>query len=627
MSDRSTLDPRSQRAAAARADAASSVWVAASAGTGKTKVLTDRVLRLLLAGSRAGAHPLPHLHQGGGRRDGEPPQRAAGALGDGRRRRARAGARGADRRACPDADDARSRAPAVRPRARRAGRHARSRRSTPSASRCCGASRSRPASRRISSVMDERSAGEALAAAREDDARRGARDGALALAEALAEVTRLRRRERLRRAHEPADARARAAAPQPRRRPWRASAPSSARVLDVPPGDDRWRASSPLPAPTAPAMKRRCAARPTPCWRAAASAISERGRRIARLARRRRRRAPPLSTTISARSSPQEGEPCAGHRHQGRWRRSDAERRGARSRAEAERLDAVQAPRARRGVARGDDGAGAARRRACSAPMSGTSEARALLDYDDLIVLKARDLLRRPGVRALGAVQARWRPRPHPDRRGAGHQSRAVGGGRRRWPRNSSPAKARATVPRTVFAVGDAKQSIFSFQRADPRDVRRACASISQRASPAREQRLRASSTLDISFRSTAGGARARSMPCSRAPRRARAWRSTAPRSATSRMPRTAMPGGSSCGRWSSRSDAPTARPWEPPLEQRRASAAAARAWRTRSPRTMRQWLDARRAARGARPARSRPATSWCWCGAATLRRRRWCAR
>ena len=33
------------------ADPASSVWVTASAGTGKTRVLADRVLRLLLAGS------------------------------------------------------------------------------------------------------------------------------------------------------------------------------------------------------------------------------------------------------------------------------------------------------------------------------------------------------------------------------------------------------------------------------------------------------------------------------------------------------------------------------------------------------------------------------------------------
>ena len=43
------LDPEIPQRQAA--DPASSVWVAASAGTGKTKVLTDRVLNLLLAGS------------------------------------------------------------------------------------------------------------------------------------------------------------------------------------------------------------------------------------------------------------------------------------------------------------------------------------------------------------------------------------------------------------------------------------------------------------------------------------------------------------------------------------------------------------------------------------------------
>jgi ATP-dependent helicase/nuclease subunit A len=42
-------DPNRRQAAAADVDA--SIWVAASAGTGKTKVLTDRVLALMLAGS------------------------------------------------------------------------------------------------------------------------------------------------------------------------------------------------------------------------------------------------------------------------------------------------------------------------------------------------------------------------------------------------------------------------------------------------------------------------------------------------------------------------------------------------------------------------------------------------
>ena len=40
------------------------VWLSASAGTGKTHVLTARVFRLLLQGAPR-KYPLPHLHQGG----------------------------------------------------------------------------------------------------------------------------------------------------------------------------------------------------------------------------------------------------------------------------------------------------------------------------------------------------------------------------------------------------------------------------------------------------------------------------------------------------------------------------------------------------------------------------------
>ena len=96
---------------------------------------------------------------------------------------------------------------------------------------------------------------------------------------------------------------------------------------------------------------------------------------------------------------------------------------------------------------------------------------RGLLDYDDLID-KTLELLGRAS-RRLGALQARSRHRPRADRRGAGHQPEAMGDRHARWSPNSSPAPARANVRRTIFAVGDEKQSIFSFQGAAPRAIRR----------------------------------------------------------------------------------------------------------------------------------------------------------
>ena len=139
----STRCPRRSSTASARAsDPARSVWVTANAGSGKTYVLTARVLRLLLSGVRAGGDPLPHLHQGGGGRDARPRRRAARPNGRCWPSGAGAGARRARPAAPPTPRDAAARPHAVRACARNAGRAARSRPSTPSARACCTAFRS-----------------------------------------------------------------------------------------------------------------------------------------------------------------------------------------------------------------------------------------------------------------------------------------------------------------------------------------------------------------------------------------------------------------------------------------------------------------------------------------------------
>ena len=142
------IDPEKPQRSAA--DPSASVWVAASAGTGKTKVLTDRVLGLLLAGTPARAPALPDLHQGGGGGDGQPHRRTAGPLGHHRRRERwpttliRLLGREPDRRHAGAARGGCS----PRSSTRRAA--CISRPSTPSANRCCAASRWRPVSPRIS---------------------------------------------------------------------------------------------------------------------------------------------------------------------------------------------------------------------------------------------------------------------------------------------------------------------------------------------------------------------------------------------------------------------------------------------------------------------------------------------
>ena len=93
------------------------------------------------------------------------------------------------------------------------------------------------------------------------------------------------------------------------------------------------------------------------------------------------------------------------------------------------------------------------------------------------------------GRRALGAVQARRRPRPHPDRRGAGHQSRAVGD-RRRARRGVLRRRGRARA--SAHGLRGRRRQAVDLQLPARRSARPslACASISRRASTAAQRAL-----------------------------------------------------------------------------------------------------------------------------------------
>ena len=62
------------------ADPDVSAFVSANAGSGKTHVLAQRVINLLLTRLRSGQDPLHHLHQGRRRQHGEPRVRHFGKM-------------------------------------------------------------------------------------------------------------------------------------------------------------------------------------------------------------------------------------------------------------------------------------------------------------------------------------------------------------------------------------------------------------------------------------------------------------------------------------------------------------------------------------------------------------------
>ena len=124
---------------------------------------------------------------------------------------------------------------------------------------------------------------------------------------------------------------------------------------------------------------------------------------------------------------------------------------------------------------------------------------RGWLDFDDLIV-KARDLLTDPTVAAWVLYRLDG---------GIDHilVDEAQDTSPVQWQvierlaqEFTSGAGARADVPRTIFVVGDKKQSIYSFQGADPREFDRMQAEFGQRLMET--ERPLSSMELEFSFRS-----------------------------------------------------------------------------------------------------------------------------
>ncbi len=125
---------------------------------------------------------------------------------------------------------------------------------------------------------------------------------------------------------------------------------------------------------------------------------------------------------------------------------------------------------------------------------------RVSLDYDDLI-LAARDLLKRPGIapwvlyKLDGGIDHLLIDEAQDTNPEQWEVAEALTG-------EFFSGETGARPDRTVFAVGDVKQSIYSFQRADPRHFLRMRGHFEERARQA--ERAWTSEDLTLSFRSTA---------------------------------------------------------------------------------------------------------------------------
>jgi ATP-dependent helicase/nuclease subunit A len=171
--------------------------------------------------------------------------------------------------------------------------------------------------------------------------------------------------------------------------------------------------------------------------------------------------------------------------------------------AEAERISAVLAARGACALLR----ATAALVRLADALLQQYERYKTLharLDYDDLI-LKSRDLLNRPGVASwvlfkldggLDHILVDEAQDTNPE------QWRIVAA----LAEEFFSGRGARDGERTIFAVGDTKQSIYSFQRADPEEFRRMRAHFRDRVTAASEHPGEwpwQDVALDVSFRST----------------------------------------------------------------------------------------------------------------------------